>query len=178
PAPVAREAALAGKRLVRLLHAAKTLGSGRIVGMKIGVRLLDRFAVGPLDLLERGASLDTERGRGRRRMIAQAQPNLGHVPVPEILQAQSPLGRTVRTDRPDTAPPADKRRAAVRRQPIWAGSEVDLPRAGRPERTSSRRLPPPDQFAGAVECVQKPVAAADIPAKRRFGDPRDRIRQL
>jgi hypothetical protein len=104
-------------------------------------------------------------------MIAQAQPNLGHAPVAEILQAQSPLARTVRTDRPDTAPPANKRRAAVRRQPIRAGSEVDLPRAGRPERTSSRRLPPPDQIAGAVERVQKPVAAAAIPAKRRFGDP-------
>jgi hypothetical protein len=111
-------------------------------------------------------------------VIARAQPNLGHGAVAEILQAQSPFGHAGRTDRPDASPPADKHRAAVRGQPIRRGSEVDLPRTSRPEGSSSRRLPAPDEIAGTVERVQKAVPAADVPAKRSLRNPRDRIRQL
>jgi hypothetical protein len=83
-----------------------------------------------------------------------------------------------RADRPDVAPPADQRRAAVRGQPVGRGSEVHLRRARRPEGSSPWRLPAPGQVARPLERVQKPVAAADVPAKGRLRYPGDRIRQL
>jgi hypothetical protein len=62
---VAPACALAGQRLIRLVHASEALGRGRVIGMQIGVRLHDRLPVGALDLLPRGLRRNPERCSGR-----------------------------------------------------------------------------------------------------------------
>jgi hypothetical protein len=116
--------------------------------------------------------------RGRARCLPPPQPNLDHLGVAEILQAQSPFGHPVRTDQPEAVEPGDQRRVPVRGQPVGRGPKVDLPRVRGPEGGSPGRLPAPGQLARALEPVEKAIPATDVPAKRRLRDRGDRIGQL